>query len=301
GTTKDDAINHANSWISSKSGSLGLNGVMWDVMKGMLMRSESDRMFTLAELTAWLLWEEASPRGPLSASDLGSATIGVTTRQLADLSLLEMTSSADTIFSESRLAMAKTRGEAIQAANRSRGGTYPPWSYIYRADRRAMEQARSSDIKRAAARGQDLVCFYGHGDPGGWAGALTDWVGSGSEVGTMNFGGRNPIVMAFACETGNYTIGPHTDPATGTVLNDNPSISECILQNGAAVYLGATEVMSYGQMDELITVKLWRYWSAGESIGDMMHTMKTDLTALGTWYHFIRYYNLYGDPKYGRR
>jgi hypothetical protein len=85
------------------------------------------------------------------------------------------------------------------------------------------------------------------------------------------------------------------------VLNDNPSISECLLQNGAAVYLGATEVMSYSQNDELISGELWRYLAMDACIGDILHTMKTEMTALGTWSKFIRYYNLYGDPKYGRR
>jgi hypothetical protein len=296
-TTRDDALNNADTIVSDRG---GLNSVMWGVMKDTLSRREGDREFTERELAAWLLWEELAPRGPLAGGDLGFAVIRGARRSLADMTLRELVAEAGIIITGARLNLAKSRAEAIQAANASRGGAYSPWSYVYCAGDHTAEHERSEAIKREAAEGKDLIYFYGHGDPGGWCGALTDWVGSGSEIDPMHFGGRSPIIGAFACDTGNYTAGPQLD--AGRVVNDNPSVSEALFRNGAAVYMGATVPMLYAQMDELVKTKFWRYWSNSGSSGDNLHALKTHLFSLGSsWRPFVYYYNLYGDPKYGRR
>lgn len=299
-TTKDDAIDDADNIIRNKGGGQGLNGVMWGVMKDTLMRNEWEREFSANELAIWLLWEELAPRGPLTADQLGSSTIHGVSRRLADMTLLELVSEADTVVTGLRLTLAKNRAEAIQASSESRGGTYSPWSYVYCADSHTFEHERSEAIKREAAEGKDLICFYGHGDPGGWCGALTDWVGTGSEIDMMSFGGRNPIVGAFACDTGNYRQGPQCD-SRGTILNGNPSVSEALLSSGAAVYMGATVPMLYAHMDVLVKTKFWEYWSGTSSIGDILHSLKAHLISLdSSWRPFTYYYNLYGDPKYGQ-
>lgn len=125
---------------------------------------------------------------------------------------------ADVIINPYRMNLAKERAEAIQASNPSRGGISDPWHYTYVADLHTAEMERSAAIKRAAATGKDLILFCGHGDPGGWCAALTDWIGSGSEIEPIDFGGTNPIVAAFSCDTGNYRQPPQTD-ARGTVLS----------------------------------------------------------------------------------
>jgi hypothetical protein len=298
---RNDAIADANAIIARSGGGDGLRGVMWGVMKDTLMKKDTEREFTTKELAAWLLWEELSPRGPITPDTLGSSVIGGVSHRLADMTQLELVAAADTIITGSRLNLAKTRAEAIQASNTSRGGTYSPWSYVYYADGYTAEHERSEAIKRKAAEGNDVIYFYGHGDPGGWCGALTDWIGTGSEVDPMDFGGRNPIMGAFSCLTGYYDGGPQYD-STDHLVKDNPSISEALFRNGAAVYMGATVVMLYSQMDELTSSKLWRYWSSTSSIGDILHSLKVNLISEGEWwYPFVYYYNLYGDPKYGRR
>ncbi len=294
--TKADAIDDSIVIVSNNG---GLDGAMWGVMKNMLMR-DSDRLFTTKQLAAWLLWEETSPRGPLSADVLGSATVGGVSRRLADMTQMEMVDEADVIITNYRLDLAKARAEAIQASNPSRGGISDPWHYIYLADQHTAETARSAAIKGGAA-GKDLVFFCGHGDPGGWCGALTDWIGSGSEIEPIDFGGKNPIVAAFSCYTGYYQQPPQTDPR-GTVLNPNPSISEKFLKNGAAVYMGATVPMLYSIMDELMREKFWNHWSSTASIGDILVSLKTEVFGLEDWWQpFNYYFNLYGDPKYGQR
>jgi hypothetical protein len=296
-TTYGDAISNAGVIVSNAG---GLSSVMWSVMKDMLMRKDTERIFTTKELTAWLLWEELSPRGPLTADQLGSSTISGVSHRLAEMTLLELVNQSDVIITNSRLVLAKGRAEAIQAANTSRGGTYSPWSYVYCADSHGFEYERSQAIKREAAEGKDLIFFYGHGDPGGWCAALTDWIGSGSEVDPIDFGGRNPIIGAFACDTGNYRQGPQEEG--DIVVNNNPSISERLLQNGAAVYMGATVPALYAHMNELITTKFWYYWSGTSSIGDILRSLKVNVLSLDdSWNTFAYYYNLYGDPKYGQR
>jgi hypothetical protein len=275
---------------------------MWGVMQNMLMRGVGDRLYTEKQLAAWILWEETTPRGPLSRIELtGLVTVDGVPRQIADMTLAELIRCADEIVTAPRFELAKRRAEVIQANNASRGDPDSPWYYVYCADDHATEGERSAAIKREAAEGKDLLMFCGHGDPGGWCGTLTNWVGTGSEIDPMDFGGRNPVVIAFSCHTGFYQAPAQTD-AFGSVLNPNPSISEAFLRNGAAVYLGATVPMLYSTMDELMQHKFWTYWSRTDSIGNIMFELKTNVINLGTaWRAFTLYYNLYGDPKYGQR
>ncbi len=299
GVTRDDAIDDADNVV--RRAGRDLNGAMWGVMQNMLMRGVDDRLYTEKQLAAWILWEETTPRGPLSRLELlGTVTVDGAPRQVAEMTLAELIRYADEVVTAPRFELAKRRAEAIQAANASRGEPDSPWSYVYCPDNHATEAARSAAIKGEAAEGKDLVVFCGHGDPGGWGGTLTDWVGTGSEIDPLDCGPRNPVVVAFSCYTGFYQSPAQTD-ALGAVLNPNPSISEAFLRNGAAVYLGATVPMLYSTMDALARDKFWRYWSRREAIGDTLFELKTNVIGLGTaWRDFTLYYNLYGDPKYGQ-
>lgn len=299
--TRDDAIDNSGIIISRWAGNPSLGEIVWMVLKGMMDEKETNRLLTENELAAWLLWEETAPRGRLSQSDLGSVTIGSVPEAVASLSLLRTISNADRIVDASRMNLAKERAEAIMTAREARGGSNGEWDYVYCADRLSTEQARSTAIKAVTAEGKDIICFNGHGDPGGWCGALTDWDGSGSEIEPISLGGRNPVVMAFSCYTGFYDEGPqYISP--GIYRNANPSISEGFLHNGAAVYMGATEMMWSVLANDLLADRFWRYFPGRGNVGDCLYALKYDSVFLGSgWFHFKYYYNLYGDPKYGQR
>jgi hypothetical protein len=274
---------------------------MWSVLTRLLAADESERLLSVQELAAWVLWEFIPPRGSLTREELGSVLIEAARHDVYDLSLLQMIENADIIMNDVRTRRVKEESEAYQAFQRSRGGTYSPWRYIYCADRHAVEVARSQAAKALTAEGQDIICLYGHGDPGGLGGSLTDWVGSGSEIEPISLGGKNPVVMAFSCYEGFYEEGPQKD-SSDVVLNPNPSISERFLQNGAAVFMGSTEMMLYAICNDLVSSLFWSYFPGSGSAGDSLRALKVDsVTFDPVWFHFKYYYNYYGDPKYGLR
>jgi len=298
--TREQAMAQAESIIADWEDDPTLEELVWIVLKDLIGAGEDDRLLTANELAAWLLWEETAPRGSLSSDDLGSITLGSVPEPVAGLSLPTMIAHADLIADADRMQHARLRAESIMTERPARGGSNGNWTYTYCADRLATEQARSSAIKAASAAGQDIICFNGHGDPGGWCGALTDWADSGSEIEPISFGGKNPVVIAFSCSTGYYEQEPQYR-SPGIISNLNPSISEGFLRSGTAVYLGATESMFTDLSQDLVTGRFWRYFPGPGSVGDSLHALKTDTVVLGAhWFHFKYYFNLYGDPKYGQ-
>lgn len=295
----EDALADAEGLVAAKGNGQGLNGTMWLILKNAARNAGTmEFWFDQDELAAWLLWEESAPRGPFSGPDLGTIQVDFYRPNVTDLTLQEAVDNATAIAALGHFSLALERAEVIQAENPTRGGTYSPWEYQYIANDYYAEQRRKEAVLAAAAEGQDIICFYGHGDPGGWSGALGDWYGAGSRVaeGEMDLGGRNPIVLAFACDTGNYRSEPQRRYED---LNPNPSISERFLEHGAGVYLGAVVPMPYWQMDEMVSMLFWEYWSADMSIGEVLRNLKADLFLDRAWLDFGRYYNLYGDPAFG--
>ena len=292
----EEVLADADVIITAKGNGQGLNGVMWRNLQEIIGENGQSYEFSLTELAAWLLWEETTPRGPLMAAELGEADLGDTRRQLAELTLDEWIVWSDRIITPFLTDLAIGRAQSIQAGSTTRGGYYPPWNYRYYRTINEVLQERSQAVKLAAARGVDLIIFYGHGNPGSWAGVLDDYSMSDCTISGITFGRRNPVVAAFSCLTGYYDdVAGESDPAAY-------SISEGFLQNGAAVYMGATKIMSYGKMDELVKTQFWASWDNTDSAGNILHDLKMRVNLLdSSWYDFLVYYNLYGDPKYGMR
>ncbi len=297
-TTLEEALGHAGDLVEAKGNGQGLNGTMWLILRNLTQVTETRLHLSLDEVTAWLLWEESAPRGPFSGSDLGTIQVDFYRLNVTDLTLREAVDNATAIAALGHLSLAVERAEVIQAENPTRGGTYAPWEYQYLINDYYAEQRRKEAVLVSTAEGQDIICFFGHGDPGGWCGVIGDWplTASRMEEGEPDLGGRNPIVIAFACDTGNY----RTVPREGyEALNPNPSISERFLESGAGAYLGAIIPMPYWQMDEMVSMLFWEYWSADRSIGETLQDLKDDLIRDPDWIKFIRYFNLYGDPAFG--
>lgn len=154
--------------------------------------------------------------------------------------------------------------------------------------------------------GRDVIVYRGHGFGNGsgwsWGGdtSLSAW---GNRIGywddtsawhdaALDFGSANPFILSLSCSSGKYA------GITG--------IAEALLQRGAAVYIGATEVSirqdnneggdkffekwigHHGHPDKTIG-KAWkqtRHWASDEWWGE------------GSTYWGAEY-QLYGDPKFG--
>jgi hypothetical protein len=249
-------------------------------------------------LAAWLLWERLPPRGFLDPEELGYALVQGIRIRLADLSRDSLITLAPIVITDYRLNLAVREAEAIQANSDHRSGTYG-WSYVYvpvsvppRHRYWNCEWERSSAIKRNVP-GKDVILFMGHGDPGGWNGTLNEWRNVGSDVEPMSFGGTNPIVVASSCNTGLY----NEHDAEGRPV----CIADGFLRNGAAAYLGSTEVMWYsGEMENLVNEQFWQFWSGTSRIGDVVYSLKRHVLNLGDR-EFAYKFNLYGDPKFGGR
>lgn len=176
--------------------------------------------------------------------------------------------------------------ERIQADRRGRGGDYG-WTYTYCRTGDEVLRRSAQEVK-AQTPDKDVILFLGHGGAGSWACVLDDWTTSECPIEPINFGGSSPIVIAFSCLTGNYEDEP------------GKSIARAFLRNGAAVYIGSTEVSSTGHNEEVTREGFWRGWSRSSRIGDAFLDMqRRKIREGGWWRYFVYEYNLYGDPKFG--
>ena len=161
-------------------------------------------------------------------------------------------------------------------------GTY---AYFRTADE--IGHARADSVK-ANASDKDVILFLGHGNTGSWGCVLDAWIpATVCDIGGIDFGRSRPVVLAFSCSTGDYSGGLQ-------------SIAEAFLRNGAAAYIGSTEV-SAADLNEQMTAEIfWNYWSRGSRIGAIFYSFKRDKILEGDCWRLTCYeYNLYGDPKFG--
>ncbi len=131
---------------------------------------------------------------------------------------------------------------------------------------------------------KDLVFYFGHGYPGGWADVLdhADF--------PFNTYGVNPFVFATSCSTGNYEIE-----------SDN-SIAESYIEHGAGVFIGATRMSNTGRNKDAGVKFYGSYWRPNKNVGTPFRAMERHLWTLYSqdpkWWRWVLEYNIYGDPKY---
>jgi len=137
--------------------------------------------------------------------------------------------------------------------------------------------------------GWSLIHLFGHGSVGTWGNSALN------EASPVSFGGYSPFVFAPTCHTGNYEG------------NVDVSLAERMLQWGAGVYIGATQVSSIQDNHELGKA-FYSYWQpgSGEPIGRafaQLERAKYSPPTITEWFDWRRFwvveYNLYGDPKFG--
>lgn len=188
---------------------------------------------------------------------------------------------------ESLMEDALRRAEEIQAERPARGGTYG-WTYTYRINYNEVLNNTAREVKSRTSN-KDIIVFLGHGGSGSWACVLDDWTTSHCPIEPIDFGRSHPIVPSFSCYTGDY--------------RGSESIARAFLRNGAAVYIGSTEVSGTGANEEVTRDLFWRSWSRISKIGDAFLDFRRGRIETGDdgWRYFVYEYNLYGDPKFGGR
>jgi hypothetical protein len=193
---------------------------------------------------------------------------------------------APAYFTDYNIDDALRIAERIQAERRDRGGSYG-WTYTYLNTGTEVLQRRAQEVK-AQVSNKDIILFLGHGGAGSWCSVLDDWATSDCPVEPISFGSSYPVVIAFSCLTGNYVDVP------------GQSFARACLRNGAAVYIGSTEVSYTADNEEATRETFWRSWTKNTRIGDALFDFRNRMIREGDWWRYLVYeYNLYGDPKFG--
>jgi hypothetical protein len=230
------------------------------------------RDYTTNELACWLLLIEDE--------EVILSQIPYRPSYLTDADIV---SNADRFVNQGVLDHALQIAEEVQ--HNRRGVVYH--AYIYDDWTRAEALQHVVSSVKAVTHDKDIIIFSGHGGPGSWACVLDDWTTSDCPIEPISFGNSRPVVIAFSCLTGNY--------------GGDSSIARAFSRNGAAVYIGATEVSPCNHNDQMETREFWNYWSKTSRIGDALFDLKTWMIERddSMWRYVAYEYNLYGDPKFG--
>ena len=130
------------------------------------------------------------------------------------------------------------------------------------------------------ARDKDVLFYRDHGITQGWSDTISIWQFP------VNFGNSYPFVFGMACLTGHFE-GHHC-------------IGEAFLDNGAGVYIGATELSSRSRNNPTGKLFFDKWVNSPISIGQALKETKRELDVSDDRYRlWVMEYNLYGDPKYG--
>jgi photosystem II stability/assembly factor-like uncharacterized protein len=130
----------------------------------------------------------------------------------------------------------------------------------------------------------DVIFYRDHGGADGWDNTVNSWDFP------INLGNVNPFVFASACVAGDYESG------------DDDNIAEAFFDEGAAVYIGSTEV-SNRDYNDTAGKNFFNNWDAYKTIGWAFTLTERVLTTNSGsdqwWRYWATEYNIYGDPMYG--
>ncbi len=142
----------------------------------------------------------------------------------------------------------------------------------------------------------DVFVLCGHGNPG-----YCSPFGKG-DIATLSLTAE-PLVLALSCLTGNYEGSWWRIDPTGAVefhLDGDAGIAETFFEQGAAVYIGATEV-SPSTQNSLAGPEFMRVWDQSETAGMGFRQYRRFRAVSGDawWELWAMEYNYYGDVKFG--
>ncbi len=153
---------------------------------------------------------------------------------------------------------------------------------------------RYMPMVQAEAGDFDLFVLVGHGNPGGCAPF------NAGDIGTLGLAG--PCVFALSCLTGNYegdwwwydSTGARKDHSDG-----DDGFAEAFFDNGAAAYIGSSEV-SPGNENDAAGPAFLNLWVPDMTVGEAFAQYERNQATRSDWWHYwVAEYNLYGDPKLG--
>jgi hypothetical protein len=155
--------------------------------------------------------------------------------------------------------------------------------------------------------GKDVVLHQGHGLPDEWWDDLhtSDVLGNATTVPPtpgVSFGSTNPVVFGWACLTGSYEnhVANHVATLTCTHNGGDDNLAEAFFDQGAAVYIGATEISPINQNRAAAKAMFEKWWKPNVTVGKALTDLKRDMWSGNAFVQLFEYeYNLYGDPKYG--
>ena len=129
----------------------------------------------------------------------------------------------------------------------------------------------------SAIKGKDILFLAGHGNWNHW-----NNIHNSDVLGQVDpFGWTNPFVFASSCKTGHYSSGY--------------GLAESFLQQGAVVYLGATESGGWTPYSK----KFFEMWDLDEPISLAVKQVKTSLGNDLKDKIWSSAYHVYGDAKFG--
>jgi hypothetical protein len=145
------------------------------------------------------------------------------------------------------------------------------------------------DLKCSRAVGDvpdaSVIAVNGHGNPGGPSPLKMDYAG---EWGNLD---GHPFVFSLSCLTGYYSDADYADESVG----------EALLDHGAAVFVGATELSASSANNGAMRGYFGTGWDfSSELAGD--HFARYKRSKIGDsnyWSLWVIEYNYYGDPKFG--
>jgi len=143
---------------------------------------------------------------------------------------------------------------------------------------------------------KDVIVYQGHGGVDSWHSLSTDQILSIADP--LSFGNANPVVIGSACLTGSYEDHVSNSPCTKAGGDDN--LAEAFIDQGAAVYVGSTEVSSINHNRSFVKAFFEKWWTLDTSVGKALTDLKRGVWSSNSYTQLWVYeYNLYGDPKYG--
>ncbi|MCU0979849.1 MAG: C25 family cysteine peptidase, partial [Pirellulaceae bacterium] len=162
-------------------------------------------------------------------------------------------------------------------------------------------RARVRQAWPALVAHRDVIHFDGHGLANLWdSGAINSYDDPPNTAFPLDFQGHHPVITtAFTCLSGNYQEGE----------TETRNLAETFLQNGAAVYIGSTQV-SLGVSREIVKrfYELWAgspdrsagyAWTRAEREVWAAHSGNQVDFDLNDYGFTVTEFNVYGDPKFG--
>jgi hypothetical protein len=154
-------------------------------------------------------------------------------------------------------------------------------SQMYGSDY-ASDAARLTEF-RARALDKDIIFYRDHGSANCWSRTVCEYDFP------VDFGDSHPFAFGSACLTGDYEEG-----------GDDVSIAEAFLNNGAGVYVGATERSPRSANNSAGLDFFERLTDDTHPLGQAFRETERALdTSNASERLWLLEYNLYGDPKYG--